>query len=341
MNKDNLVLLLTGLAAGDSLGSTSEFVPREDVPAVYEEYRSRGWPFRQVGGGAFNWPPGGPTDDTRMALCIMRSFLRQGRFDGADVTAEFVKWLEGNPPDVGNATRAGLSAVRSGTPWYDGALSGYRNNPNAAANGSLMRNGVIPALADSLDDAFRFSVLHGLPTHYAPLPALCCCAQTYLLWEVLAKRPMPVEWLPAFRERFTHWLDGDWNDAILRWRGNAERDFPSAWTKLDEADFDPDSFDPFKIEFAGADGYCLLTLQIAVWAAHWSSHSVAFPTPWRFPADVFRRATGPWFLAAVAMIGHDSDTYGAAAGPMIAAMHGGLPEDFTSNLQALKELAAM
>ena len=276
-----------------------------------------------------------------MALCIVRSFLRRKPFDGADVAAEFVKWLEGNPPDVGNATRAGLNAVRGGTPWYDGALSGYRRNPNAAANGSLMRNGVIPALADSLDDAFRFSVLHGLPTHYAPLPVLCCCAQTYLLWELLAERPMPVDWVPAFREHFTRWLDGDWNDAVLRCRGNVEGDFASAWKKLDEADFEPNSFDPFAIEFAGADGYCLLTLQIAVWAAHWSSRGVAFPTPGRFPSEVFGRAVGPAFLAVVAMIGHDSDTYGAAAGPLIAAMHGGLPGELTSNLLALHELEAM
>ena len=59
MDRKKLELLLTGLAAGDSLGSTTEFVRREEVPAVYAEYRGRGWPFRQVGGGAFGWRAGG------------------------------------------------------------------------------------------------------------------------------------------------------------------------------------------------------------------------------------------------------------------------------------------
>ena len=44
-------LLLLGLAAGDSLGSTSEFVRQEDIPALYDDVKASGWPFRQIGGG--------------------------------------------------------------------------------------------------------------------------------------------------------------------------------------------------------------------------------------------------------------------------------------------------
>jgi ADP-ribosylglycohydrolase len=340
MQKERLLLLLTGLAAGDSLGSTTEFVPRDGVPTLHDQYGTRGWPFRQIGGGAFNWRPGAPTDDTQMALCIVRSFLRLQHFNGADVAQEFVKWLNSSPPDIGNATRRGLSAIRGGTPWYEGGLADYTNNPNAAANGSLMRNGVISALADRLDDAFRFSVLQSLPTHYAPLPVLCCGAQTYLLNELLAGHPLSIDWVPAFRESFSSWLDEEWDKAILRWHGNIKRHLASAWSALADADFDPDSLDPFTIEFAGAEGYCLLTLQIAVWAAHWSSRSVPFPTPKRFPTSVFEQAVGPGFLSAVVMIGHDADTYGAAAGPLIAALHGGLPEGITTGLEAIRDLGA-
>jgi len=42
-------------------------------------------------------------------------------------------------------------------------------------------------------------------------------------------------------------------------------------------------------------------------------------------------------LGWVAMIGHDSDTYGAAAGPLIAAAHQGLPSELTAGLAALKQ----
>jgi hypothetical protein len=51
------------------------------------------------------------------------------------------------------------------------------------------------------------------------------------------------------------------------------------------------------------------------------------------PARVRERAFGPYALAAVALIGHDSDTYAATAGPMIAAATGHVPEEFTEGLE--------
>src|SRR5688500_5404319 len=114
MNNERLKLLLLGLAAGDSLGSTSEFEQRENIPKLYANVKATGWPFSQVGGGAVGWKPGEATDDTDMAMCIVRSFVRKRGFDGRDVADEFVRWLNTSPPDVGNSTRKGLSAVRSG-----------------------------------------------------------------------------------------------------------------------------------------------------------------------------------------------------------------------------------
>ena len=62
-----------------------------------------------------------------------------------------------------------------------------------------------------------------------------------------------------------------------------------------------------------------------------------FPTPEGFPREVFEW-TGPWALSWVAMIGHDADTYGATAGPMIAAAHDGLPEEMIHGLAALAQV---
>jgi hypothetical protein len=48
---------------------------------------------------------------------------------------------------------------------------------------------------------------------------------------------------------------------------------------------------------------------------------------------------GTLFPATVAMIGHDSDTYGAAAGPLIAAAHGKTARELTQGLEVLEEIA--
>jgi len=196
MNRPLMDRLLLALAAGDSLGSTSEFVRQKEIPQLYEKLRPGGWPFRQVGGGHFRWPAGAPTDDTDMALCLVRSALKYGEFDGEDVAQRFVAWLDRAPKDAGMTTIRTLSAVREGVPWHRGALANFAMDPGNAANGSLMRNGVVAGIGDDLPDAWRISILHSLITHYAPLPVLCCAAQTWLILELLGTfSKTPTRWL--------------------------------------------------------------------------------------------------------------------------------------------------
>jgi ADP-ribosylglycohydrolase len=109
--------------------------------------------------------------------------------------------------------------------------------------------------------------------------------------------------------------------------------------QITEADWLFD-FDPFKVNIAGQDGYCLLTLQIAVWAYCWSnidrSKLDVVPPP-QIPQAVRDGEVGSG-LAWSVLVGHDADTYGAVAGPMIAAFMGGLPQGMTEKLEAPKKL---
>jgi ADP-ribosylglycohydrolase len=70
--------ILLGLVAGDALGSTSEYQSREMVLATLRKYQDEGWPSRQVGGRAFGWTPGEFTDDTALALAILRGSKHKG-----------------------------------------------------------------------------------------------------------------------------------------------------------------------------------------------------------------------------------------------------------------------
>lgn len=339
---DKLRLLAMGLCCGDALGSTSEFHQQVDVPLIHRQYKDRGWPFVQVGEGPFCWAKGQHTDDGQMAVAMLRSFVAKGQFDGQDVAARFVGWLDSSPPDVGFTTRQALDAVRKGTPWHEGGLKDFRRHPQGGANGSLMRNGVVAPMADNLWQAFEVSVQQSIITHYGPLPVLCCCAQTYLIWELLAGRdPFARRWNDDFFECFTEWLSECRDPVVRGWFDKTATQHIAAYQAFHDEDFGPDSFCPFGHDFDGRDGYCLLTLRIAVWAAEWSRRGVAFPTPKGFPNDVFERAVGPSFVAVVPMIGHDCDTYGAVAGPLIAAMHGSLPAGMTEGLEVWRDLADM
>lgn len=340
MNLPLLNRLTLALAAGDSLGSTSEFVGQRDIPALYARLQPSGWPFRQVGGGAFRWLPGAPTDDTDMAMALVRSAIRHREFRGDDVADRFLAWLDTHPPDVGGTTRATLSDIRNGQPWHQGALPEFQRNPGNAANGSLMRNGVVPGIARDLPDALRISTLHGLITHYAPLPMLCCAAHSWLIWQLLqGDDPLATAWPQPFADAFTTWLAREPDPAIQHWRHHTRAHLDPALHTFLAAEFHPDRFNPFDISYAGRAGYCLLTLEIAVWAAAWARRNQPFPTPPGFPPTPFQR-TGPWTLAWVALIGHDADTYGAAAGPLIAAATGNIPPELTQDLLIAPELAA-
>ena len=341
---DNTVLklLLSGLATGDSLGSTSEFVDQSRVPEVYARYAPEGWPFRQVGGGTFRWQSGEPTDDSEMAMAMVRSYLERGRFDAAHVAEQFVAWMQRGPKDIGGTTRRTLSRIAAGTPWHEGGLEDFRRNPRNAANGSLMRNGVVPGLASGLDEAFEITLSHSVMTHYAPLPVLCCAAQTWIIWRLLEGDGILEErWFDWFEDAFQDWLGRTNTPLVNTWLDNVQdaprlTELEEAWETLRAAEFHPDRFNPFQTDFSIGQGYCLLTLQIGVWAAAWAHREAPFPrVPEGFPTEPFAR-TGPWALSWVAMIGHDADTYGATAGPLIAAACGYIPDELTEELWAFQ-----
>ena len=340
---DVLRLLLTGLAAGDSLGSTTEFADRAEVLAAYRRFSPLGWPFAQVGGGAFDWEPGAPTDDTAMALCLVRSFRELGRFDGADVARRFVGWMRSGPPDVGGTTRRALSAVDAGTPWWAGGRAAWIADFANAANGSLMRNGVVPGTSTSADDALRISVLHGIITHYAPLCVVCCAAHTWLIADALSGgevlRQGGEGWVPRFLARWRAWLAGCDDEHVARWRDDEwmGRALAKAERALLRTPFGIGGWDPFRAGYPEHGGYVVLTLQIAVWIAAMSVSDAPYPAPAGLPDEVFSRR-GPWVLGWTAMIGKDCDTYGAVAGPLVAALHGGLPDELTRGLRALDEV---
>ena len=334
--------LFAGLAAGDSLGSTSEFVPQREVPGLYEKVKARGWPFRQVGREAASLPAGSPTDDTEMALCMVRSYFEQGGFNAQNVAEKFVSWMRCGPFDIGRTTQRTLQVCEKSRRFWEGGLAFWREVPGFAANGSLMRNGIVAGMAGSRKEAFAFSLKHGMITHYAPLPQICCLAQTHLICDLLEGKKFHEGWVEPFRSEVEDYLACPDDPEIQMWRDSVSK--KGDWQRSMEAfcreDWDTERFDPFQIDYTRGSGYCLLTLKIALWGLFWSMTDEELDAPEGFPVEVFE-ARGPSRLAWVAMCGHDADTYAAVAGPLIAATGAELPSGFTENLLALEQFDQM
>ena len=180
-----------GLALGDALGATVEFMTPREIRAQYGVHR------QIVGGGWLKLPAGEVTDDTTMALALGDALLRgrrEGRpFDTALIADAFVAWWRGKPVDCGNTCRRGiLRYVNEGT--LEGPL-----NEGDGGNGALMRNLPV-ALATLRDDAalVRVSLAQAHVTHHHPLSDAATIAFGRML-QALLRAPDAAAGLAACR----------------------------------------------------------------------------------------------------------------------------------------------
>ena len=175
-----------GLAIGDALGATVEFMRPREIAAQYGVHRDI------IGGGWLKLANGQVTDDTSMSLSLGSALLQGGpgeldRLAEGDETLvrrigdAYVRWFKSKPVDCGNTCRRGIQRY-----LLDGTLQGPRN-PGDGGNGALMRN--LPAALATLGDdaAFeRLSIAQARLTHHHPLSDAATLGLGHLLRYTLA-----------------------------------------------------------------------------------------------------------------------------------------------------------
>lgn len=284
---DRALGTLLGTAVGDALGVPYEFTPRlgpTDIPEM-------------KGGGLGDFAPGEWSDDTSMAVAIAEAVAAGHDLttdDGIDAVARgFLRWyadFDGNPPDIGNQTRAVLSATHRwlahdsdrpvGDLMREEAQIFAAEHPRSAGNGALMRTA--PVALAHLDDrtaladaARKVATL----THADGLAGDSC-----------------VLWCEAIRVAI---LDGRFAiDAGLDLLPAKRRDQWAAWLDAAAHD-DPLTFTP--------NGFTVTALQAAA--------AVTLQTP----------QAGHHFYESVyaaIRIGDDTDTVAAIAGGLLGARWG-------------------
>jgi ADP-ribosyl-[dinitrogen reductase] hydrolase len=166
---DKVLGAYLGLAIGDALGATVEFMRPREIVIQYGVHREI------IGGGWLKLARGQVTDDTTMSLALGGALLQGGthalglhaRGDDTlvhSIGQAFVQWLQGKPVDCGNTCRRGILRF-----LHEGTLAGPYN-PGDAGNGALMRN--LPVVLATLGDdaAFaRLSIAQAHLTHHHPL----------------------------------------------------------------------------------------------------------------------------------------------------------------------------
>lgn len=152
-----------GLALGDALGATTEFMTPGEIRAKYGVHR------KVRGGGWLHLKAGQVTDDTEMSLCIARALTAAGGWDLEGIARQFAAWLKSNPRDVGATCRRGIR---------DFMVKGQLETPFNewdAGNGAVMR--MVPAALFALGDEAllsRCAVAQARLTHHHPLSDAAC-----------------------------------------------------------------------------------------------------------------------------------------------------------------------
>ncbi|MCF6178554.1 MAG: ADP-ribosylglycohydrolase family protein, partial [Geopsychrobacter sp.] len=116
-----------GLALGDALGATTEFMTPREIKAQYKVHK------KIRGGGWLGIKPGQVTDDTEMSLTIARAVDTAGGWDLQGVAENFLAWMRSKPIDIGSTVRKGIVNFRR-----TGELAVAANDWDAG-NGALMR----------------------------------------------------------------------------------------------------------------------------------------------------------------------------------------------------------
>ena len=96
-----------GLALGDALGATVEFMTPREIAAHYQVHDTI------RGGGWLRLKPGQVTDDTTMALALGGAILQTGWVDARAAARAFDGWMRARPVDIGNTVRRGLMGFRT------------------------------------------------------------------------------------------------------------------------------------------------------------------------------------------------------------------------------------
>lgn len=154
-----------GLAIGDALGATTEFMMPGEIKATYKVHR------KIIGGGWLYLKPGQVTDDTEMSLALGRALLPSGEWELSKIADNFLAWMKSKPVDIGSTCRRGIR---------DYMIKGQLETPYNewdAGNGAAMRMAPVALFTLGDEDLLaRCAVAQAHLTHNHTLSDAACIA---------------------------------------------------------------------------------------------------------------------------------------------------------------------
>jgi len=184
-----------GLAVGDALGATLEFMTPREIQLTYGTHRNI------IGAGWLNLKPGQVTDDTAMSLALGECILKEKKIIPYAIADTFSHWLRKNPVDVGHTVRRGIIHFR-----YSGIPVVPEDEMNAG-NGACMRT--LPIALSTLFqeeiDIIMYSRDHTHTTHNNKLSDAATECLIFMIQGAMLgmkKADLKTKWILPLIEKF-------------------------------------------------------------------------------------------------------------------------------------------
>lgn len=175
---------LYGVAIGDALGATVEFMSRDKIRQKYGELRDI------VGGGWLNLRPGEWTDDTEMMLAVAEGIIADPDDPVPHIGLAFIRWRNTNPPDIGNTIRTVFRIwdrdILTYEQWHMAAERAHRElGGMSAGNGALMRTLPVGIAYKLIPDVYRWAIDIARMTHWDIKAGLTCAVYSLAVREIM------------------------------------------------------------------------------------------------------------------------------------------------------------
>ncbi|MWC27718.1 ADP-ribosyl-[dinitrogen reductase] hydrolase [Paenibacillus sp. MMS18-CY102] len=180
--KDRIKGGLYGVAVGDALGGTTEFMSMKEVKAAY------GYLTEMIGGGVWQLEPGEVTDDTMMTLCVAEGILEQPEHPVEAIGERFLAWYKTNPKDIGNIIRAVFQKYDGN--WFEAAILTDQDIGQSGGNGSLMRCLPVALAYANWKEAERVTRMQSRMTHYDERCDEACVIYNRIAFRLLGGEPL-------------------------------------------------------------------------------------------------------------------------------------------------------
>ena len=175
---------LFGVACGDALGTTLEFMSNAEIERNY------GYLADITGGGYWNQRPGDVTDDTMMTIAVAEGILDNPDRPIESIGHRFIEWYDTKPKYIGNIIRIALSEYKRCNDWVKAACFAHKTTGGmSAGNGSLMRCLPVALYYYDIEKMLDITASQSILTHYDKKATDACLFYNLLVYDYLNDRP--------------------------------------------------------------------------------------------------------------------------------------------------------